>query len=83
MALNPARAIPGHGPLSVDFRTAVADLTRYLVTLRDQTRAALEAGRDINAASATVAQSERPRWKLFDDYNPRNVIEAYKELEWE
>ncbi len=83
VALNPARAIPGHGPLSVDFRTAVADLTRYLVTLRDQTRAALEAGRDINAASATVAQSERPRWKLFDDYNPRNVIEAYKELEWE
>ena len=32
---------------------------------------------------ATVAQSERQNWALFDDYNPRNVTEAYRELEWE
>jgi quinoprotein relay system zinc metallohydrolase 2 len=82
-ALRPARAIPGHGPVSVDFQQAAADLNRYLTALRDQTRAAIAAGHDIEAASATVGQSERKTWLLFDDYNPRNVIEAYKELEWE
>jgi quinoprotein relay system zinc metallohydrolase 2 len=82
-ATRPARAVPGHGPVSVDFPTAAADLARYLTTLRDETRAAIAANRDIAAATSTVAQSERPRWVLFDDYNARNVTEAYKELEWE
>jgi quinoprotein relay system zinc metallohydrolase 2 len=80
---GPARAIPGHGPVSVDFAGATAPLIRYLTALRDETRAAIAAGVGIEAASSTVAQSERPGWKLFDDYNARNVIEAYKELEWE
>ena len=34
-------------------------------------------------AVATVGQSERGRWALFDDYNGRNVTAAFKELEWE
>ena len=58
-------------------------LVRYLTALRDGTRAAIAAGVGITAATATVARSERPRWTLFDDYNPRNVTEAYRELEWE
>jgi len=37
----------------------------------------------IERAADTVAQSERDHWVLFDDYNGRNVTEAYKELEWE
>ena len=81
--LNCARAIPGHGPVQVDFLAAAAPLGRYLTALRDQTRAAIEAGRGMEAATKTVAQSERGDWKLFEDYNARNVIEAYKELEWE
>jgi quinoprotein relay system zinc metallohydrolase 2 len=82
-ALRPARAVPGHGPITVVFDQAAADLNRYLSTLRDETRAAIKAGRDIQAASATVGRSERANWLLFDDYNTRNAIEAYKELEWE
>jgi quinoprotein relay system zinc metallohydrolase 2 len=82
-ALRPARAVPGHGPVTVDFPRAAADLSRYLTALRDETRAAIKAGRDIQAATATIGQSERANWLLFDDYNPRNAIEAYKELEWE
>jgi len=81
--LNCARAIPGHGPVQVDFAAAAAPLNRYLTTLRDQTRAAIVAGQGMATATTTVAQSERGKWKLFDDYNPRNVTEAYKELEWE
>jgi quinoprotein relay system zinc metallohydrolase 2 len=82
-ASRPAGAVPGHGPVTVDFGRAVAALVRYLTVLRSETRAAIAADRDITAAVATVARSERRNWVLFDDYNPRNVTEAYKELEWE
>ena len=82
-ALGVARAVPGHGPAIVDFAPALADLTRYLSTLRDETRKAVADGVAIEEASQTVGESERGNWALFDDYNERNVTEAYKELEWE
>ncbi len=78
-----ARAVPGHGPVSVDLAPALADLARYLGTLRDETRRAIAADVPIEKAVGTVAQSERGKWDLFDDYNARNVTVAYKELEWE
>jgi quinoprotein relay system zinc metallohydrolase 2 len=77
------RAVPGHGPAIVDFAPALAELTRYLSILRDETRKALADGVAIEEAVQTIAQSEREHWVLFDDYNGRNVIQAYKELEWE
>jgi quinoprotein relay system zinc metallohydrolase 2 len=82
-SLRPARAVPGHGAASVDFAAAAAPLHTYLTKLRDETRAAIADNRGIAAATQTVAQSERGNWVLFDDYNGRNVTEAYKELEWE
>ena len=82
-ALKPARAVPGHGPVSVDFAAGSAPLARYLTTLRDQTRAAIAANTPIDTASTKVALGERSQWALFDEYNPRNVLTAYKELEWE
>jgi glyoxylase-like metal-dependent hydrolase (beta-lactamase superfamily II) len=81
--LGAPRAVPGHGPAVVDFTPAMAGLTRYLSLLRDETRKAIAAGVSIAQAGRTVAQAERGRWALFDDYNGRNVIQAYKELEWE
>jgi quinoprotein relay system zinc metallohydrolase 2 len=81
--LGATRAVPGHGPAVVDFAPAMDDLARYLLALRDETRRAIAAGMSIRDAGQTVAQSERSRWALFDDYNGRNVIQAYKELEWE
>jgi quinoprotein relay system zinc metallohydrolase 2 len=81
--MGAARAVPGHGPAVVDVAAAMADLTRYLATLRDETRKAVAAGTPIEEAVAIVGQSERDRWALFDDYNGRNVTQAYKELEWE
>nr|WP_245181784.1 quinoprotein relay system zinc metallohydrolase 2 [Sinorhizobium mexicanum] len=82
-SLGATRAVPGHGPAVVDSATAFANLERYLETLRDETRKAIKAGVTIEEAIETVAQSERGRWALFDDYNGRNVTQAYKELEWE
>jgi len=82
-AMGAQRAVPGHGPLVVDYAPAAAALARYLTALRDGTRGAITSGAGIEAAVSTVAQSERDRWALFDDYNGRNVTEAYKELEWE
>jgi quinoprotein relay system zinc metallohydrolase 2 len=82
-AMGAARAVPGHGPAIVDFAPAMAELTRYLSTLRDETRKAVADGTPIEEATQTVAESERGNWALFDDYNGRNVTEAYKELEWE
>ncbi len=77
------RAVPGHGPVSVCWPQGGAALERYLTTLLRETREALRRGLELEAAVGTVAQSERTRWKLFDDYNGHNVTEAYKELEWE
>ena len=77
------RAVPGHGPTSVDWPAGCRDLERYLGVLLGETRAAIAQGRDIEAAVRTVGLSERARWRLFDDYNGHNVIQAFKELEWE
>jgi quinoprotein relay system zinc metallohydrolase 2 len=80
----PARlAVPGHGPVSVAWPAAAADERRYLETLVRETRAVIAAGGDIERAIATVGQGERGKWTLFDDYNGRNVTEAFKQLEWE
>jgi glyoxylase-like metal-dependent hydrolase (beta-lactamase superfamily II) len=85
--LGAARAVPGHGPAAVELAPAMAELTRYLTALRDETRRAIAAGVSIADAGRivgrTVAQAERGRRALLDDYNERNIIQAYKELEWE
>lgn len=82
-ALPARRAVPGHGPTSVDWPSGSAELKRYLGVLLRETQQAIARGEDLDAAVNTVAQSERSRWKLFDDYNGQNVTQAYKELEWE
>jgi quinoprotein relay system zinc metallohydrolase 2 len=77
------RAVPGHGPPSVPWPEGAADLTRYLLVLRDGTRAAIAAGIGIAAAPAQVAPEEAARWRLAEAYHGRNVTAAYRELEWE
>ena len=77
------KAVPGHGPTLVDTEPSFAALTRYLGTLRDETKKAIDADVPIEKATKTVAQSERENWHLFDQYNARNVTQAYQELEWQ
>ncbi len=80
---NYGPTVPGHGPACVDFGPASAALLRYLTTLRDGVRAEIDSGGSIEHAMRHVGQSERANWKLFDDYNQRNVAEAFSELEWQ
>ncbi|MFL6601226.1 MAG: quinoprotein relay system zinc metallohydrolase 2 [Steroidobacteraceae bacterium] len=82
-SVSARRAVPGHGPSSVDWPAASRDLERYLGTLQRETRQAIAKGIDIGQAAQTVALSERDKWTLFDDYNGHNVTRAYKELEWD
>jgi quinoprotein relay system zinc metallohydrolase 2 len=83
VATKAARAVPGHGPVSVSWPEAAAPEQRYLDTVARDTRVLIKAGAGIADAYRQVAQSERGRWLLFDDYHARNVTAAFKELEWE
>jgi quinoprotein relay system zinc metallohydrolase 2 len=77
------QAVPGHGPALVPWVAAEDAQRRYLTALLDETRAAIAKGVPIEEAATTVAQSERDKWQLFDSYHGRNVLEAYRRLEWE
>ena len=82
-AIPANRAVPGHGPVSVPWPAAAEPERRYLAAVADDTRAAIRSGIGIANAYRQVANSERGHWLLFDEYHPRNVTAAYKELEWE
>ena len=82
-AISADRAVPGHGPVSVPWPAAAEPERRYLAAVARDTRAAIKAGISIANAYRQVANSERGKWLLFDEYHPRNVTAAYKELEWE
>ena len=81
-ALPAQRVIPGHGPVG-EWPAALTDERRYLDTLASDVRALIARGARIKVAAETAAASERPRWKLFDDYNARNATAAFSEIEWE
>ena len=84
LAAIPAdRAVPGHGPVSVAWPAAAEPERRYLAAVARDTRAAIKSGIGIANAYQHVANSERGKWLLFDEYHPRNVTASYKELEWE
>lgn len=82
-ALPAGRAVAGHGPVSVKWPQGAGDLERYLDVLLRETRQAVKDGLDIDVAVKAVGQSERGKWRLFDDYHGHNVIQAFKEVEWE
>jgi quinoprotein relay system zinc metallohydrolase 2 len=82
-ALDVKRAVPGHGPAHVELAPAVAKLRTYLEALLTQTRAAIASGIEIDAAPEHVAQTERSKWRLFDEHHGHNVTQAFRELEWE
>jgi quinoprotein relay system zinc metallohydrolase 2 len=84
LAQLPARlAVPGHGQVSSSWPGALDDERRYLTVLSGDTRRLIAADVPMAQAVPQIAQSERDRWKLFDDYNPRNATAAFSELEWE
>ena len=81
LAKLPARTVvPGHGRLAAPWPQALDDEHRYLTTLAADARRLIAAGVPLARAVPQIAQSERGRWMLFDDYNPRNATTAVSEL---
>lgn len=77
------RVIPGHGPIGLPWPKALDDERAYLSGLARDVKAFIARGAPIEAAAKEAGQSLRDDWRLFDDYNARNVTAAYSEYEWD
>jgi len=82
-AIPAAGVVPGHGPSPSTWPDAITPERSYFDALAKDLRASIKAGIPLAEAAKTAGQSERTKWKLFDEYNERNATTAYAELEWE
>lgn len=80
-AFDPAHIVPGHGS-ATDLATARRDTHDYLVNLRTQIGALIEAGGDIMDAPA-IDQSNWTYLEQFDSLAGRNAQATFEEMEWE
>lgn len=84
LAAMPAnRVVPGHGPASLPWPSAMDDQRRYLNAVANDVRQFIRAGRPMDDAMEMAARSEAGNWLLFDEFHARNVAAAFAELEWE
>jgi len=77
------RVIPGHGPIDQPWPQALDAERAYFEQLAKDVKASIAKGESVDQAQKSAGQSQRDDWKLFDDYNGRNVIAAYSEYEWD
>ena len=78
-----ALAVPGHGPVTRDLKSAIISERGYLEALASGVRGELARGEPLEHAIQHVATEQKPRWLLWDSVHPHNVVRAYQELEWE
>jgi quinoprotein relay system zinc metallohydrolase 2 len=84
LAQLPAKiVVPGHGQRTAPWPQALDDERRYFNVLADDARREIAAGTPLAQAVPRIGASEHDRWRLFDDYNPRNATVAFSELEWQ
>ena len=76
-------AVPGHGPASMPWPSALAAEQRYLSKVADEVRGMIKQGKTLAEAAETAGLSEKDAWLLFKEYHARNVSAAFAELEWE
>ncbi len=75
--------VPGHGPALMDWPEGLTPMLGYLKSITKDVRAAIADGTTMNDAVREIGEEHREDWELFDEFHPRNVTTAYKELEWE
>ena len=78
-----ARVVPGHGPVAAAWPGAAERMQAYLARLAAAVREAIAAGVPIGEAGEEVGAGMAAGWLLVDAFHGRNVIAAFKELEWE
>lgn len=81
--IDAQRAVPGHGPASVEWPAALQAQQTYLETLRREVRTALKARKTLAQTVHSVGSEATTGWKLAEQFHRRNVTAAYAELEWE
>ncbi len=77
------QAVPGHGPFTKDWLTALNNEQRYLNVLLADMRTNIKKGVSMENTMDTAAASEKDKWLLFDIANRRNVNTIFPALEWE
>ena len=77
------RVIPGHGPVGLPWPQAIDSERAYFEGLAKDVKASIAKGEPVDGATKWAGQSQRDDWRLFDDYNRRNVTAAYSEFEWD
>jgi quinoprotein relay system zinc metallohydrolase 2 len=77
------RVIPGHGPVGLPWPQALDSERDYFDRLAKDLKISIAKGEPVDKAEKWVGQSQRDDWRLFDDYNRRNVTAAYSEFEWD
>jgi quinoprotein relay system zinc metallohydrolase 2 len=77
------RVIPGHGPIGLPWPQALDSERAYFEGLAKDVKASIAKGEPVDGAEKWAGQSQRDDWKLFEDYNRRNVTAAYSEYEWD
>ena len=77
------RVIPGHGPVGLPWPQALDSERAYFEGLAKDVKASIAKGEPVEGATKWAGQAQRDDWKLFEDYNRRNVTAAYSEFEWD
>ena len=77
------QVVPGHGPFTKDWVTALNNEQRYLNALLTDIRANIKVGKSMSEAMDTAAVGEKDIWLLFDIANRRNVNTLYPALDFE
>ena len=77
------RVVPGHGPVDLPWPQALDSERAYFEGLAKDVKASIAKGEPVDGAEKWAGQSQRDDWKLFEDYNRRNVTAAYSEFEWD
>jgi quinoprotein relay system zinc metallohydrolase 2 len=78
-----ARVVPGHGPVAAPWPAAAAAMQAYLEGIATRVRVAIADGVPIGRAAERVGDAITAGWLLADAFHGRNVVAAFKELEWE
>jgi quinoprotein relay system zinc metallohydrolase 2 len=77
------RVIPGHGPVGLPWPQALDSERAYFEGLAKDVKLSIAKGEPVEGATKWAGQSQRDDWRLFEDYNRRNVTAAYSEFEWD